>query len=235
MEQMKLDMEKKESEETFMKQELAAIKHREVLKAKKKKGLKKFFSRTVAANGAANARPNTSEGYDMTSPSPKVGTIAPPSMADANYSIVLDDSSDDDESESLMSDSLFSTSVSVIGADDAPQVETVMSEDSSVGKRSKKSKPLLPSSTSPSKKETPTDSRPPVPPKLTLTEKMRKVQSMGPRIASPSKSSSAPMKRSVSKLIEEADGAVELETIDTDETGEDQIVTPRASPLRAGF
>ena len=232
MEQMKQDMEKKESEETFMKQELAAIKQREVLKAKKKKGLKKFFTRTVAANG--NGRPKTSEGYDMTAPSPKVGTIAPPSMADANYSIVLDDSSDD-ESESLMSDSLFSTSISVIGADDAPQVETVMSEDSSVGKRSKKSKPLLPPPTSPSKKETPADSRPPVPPKLTLTEKMRKVQSMGPRIASPSKSSSSPMKRSVSKLIEEPNGAVELETIDTDETGEDQIVTPRASPLRAGF
>ena len=229
MERMKYDLEKKENDEAEMKRELAAIKQREIMKERKKKGLKKFFSRTVA-NGS---RPKSTDGYDMTSPSPKVGTIAPPSMADANYSVMMDDSSD--ESESLMSDSFFSTNVSVNGADGA-QVETVMSTDSSMGKVSKKVKsPFIPMGKAMSKKETSKDLKPPVPPKMSLTDKMRKVQSMDPRIATASKPVE-PMKRTISKLMELPDGAVELETVNTDDTVEDEIVSPKKSSLvKGGF
>ena len=227
---MKYDMEKKDNDEAEMKRELAAIKRREILKERKKKGMKKFFSRTVA-----NSRPKTTEAYDMASPSPKVGTIAPPSMADANYSMMMDDSSD--ESESLMSDSMFSTNVSVNGADGtAPQVETVMSIDSSSGKSSKKQKPpVVAMAKKSNKKETPKDHKPPVPRKMSLTDKMRKVQSMDPRIATAARPAE-PMKRTISKLLEQPDGAVELETVDTDDTIEDEIVSPKSPSLvKGGF
>lgn len=219
---MKMDMEKKENEELAIKQQLEDIKKRETLKAKKKKGLKKFFHRNL------NTTPRTiREGDEVSSPSPKVGTIAPPSMGDGKYSVAMDSSSE--EEESLASDGLFSkTSVSVTEENEAPVVETVVSEESNAssrGKKSKKKKKGAASSTAktPTKTETASDPKPPVPPKMTLTERMRKVQSMDPRIGS--------AKRSLSKLVQERNGDLELEKVATDDTAEDAVLSPKESAI----
>jgi len=230
---MKMDMEKKEGEEAAIKQQLDEIKKRETLKAKKKKGLKKFFNRNL--NATPRPIREGDEARDFASASPKVGTIAPPSMGDANYSVVLDSSSE--ESQSQASGYLFSqTSVSVAEENEAPVVETVMSADSNASScrtGGKKKKGIMASLTAktPSKTATAKDPKPPVPPTMTLAEKMRKVQSMDPRIATQTPKSAETMKRTMSKLTEQANGDLELEKVDTDDTAEDVVLSPKGSGL----
>jgi len=205
---MKLDMEKKHNEEALIKEELENLKKREVSKSKQKKGLKKFFARSLAAS------PRTEGG--LHSPSPKVGTIAPPSMGDAIYEN-LDDSSSE-EGDSLANSTLFSkTSVSVAEENQTPVVETVMTEDSSCCKGPTKSKKIVAATKSaktPSKKATAANPKPPVAPvvpKMTLAEKMRKVQSMDPRIATQT------------KTFSRKSAGAKLETVDTNDT-EDELI-----------
>ena len=179
---MKEHMEKNTQDEAEIKKELDSIKKSN----KKKKGLKKFFSRHF--NASPKAAGNESTG--LTTIDSHIPTIAPPSMhAGADYGVNLEDSSEEE-------DSLASASLG--GAfSEAPVVETIMTDQSSGTKTSKASKASKSSKKSaktakaanispvtPTKTETSSDPKPPVPPKMSLAEKMRKVQSMDPRINS---------------------------------------------------
>jgi len=172
---MKVNMEKNTQEEAEIKKELDNIKKTN----KKKKGLKKFFARHF--NASPKAEGNESSG--LTTIDSHIPTIAPPSMAAADFGVHMEDSSE--EEESLASASLGGAFLTKTSLSDQ-SLGTKTSKASKSSKKSAKTKEAAKTGpVSPTKTETSSDPKPPVPPKMSLAEKMRKVQSMDPRINSP--------------------------------------------------
>lgn len=242
MDAMRASMKQKDEGEAILQKDIDGLRKGEA--AKKKKGLKKFFTRhfalrknedditadevKAALSPAAGSSPVEGSRSPMaigrvtsaaeSTACDHVSTIAPPSMGKNNNNFAVGAISSEEscsDDETAKSTENLLAKLSVSFNDDAA---APVIETVHTGDSSVQSHPKSPIEKAPSTSAAAT--KPPLPTPPTF----RKSTSMGPRIPSPMSADRVPMKYTFSKPVMEESDDVELEKADTTETTEDEIL-----------